>query len=101
MEKMKLKYEWDNDNGVGSEEFDYVPAPEEITDYLLQNSDVETVLDRLICRFYDELLESLKDKKEFVEFLTDRHTAAEFEEEEYWKHYDEIEPSREHILANL
>lgn len=101
METIKLKYEWDNDNGVGTEEFDYTPYPEEIMDYLLQNSDLETVLDRLIERFYDELFGELKSKKEFIEFITVRHTPEEFWEEEYWKHYDEIEPSREHILANL
>lgn len=94
---VKLKYEWDNDDGVGSEEFDYTPKPEEIMDYLLQSTDIETVLDRLIERFYDELFGELKNERKFIEFLTDRHSAEEFEEEEYWKRYDEIEPSPEHL----
>ncbi len=98
---IKLRYQWSVGENEFSEEFDYSPDSEEIMDYLLQSKDIETVLVDLIDRFHDEILNGLKNEDRFVEFIINRHPAEEFEEEEYLKHCDEIEPSQEHILANL
>ena len=95
METMFLKY--DAPDG-GQYEFEYVPFPEEIAVFLFKDKTLEgweddrdylqgyrtgyaSGVSQVVEKFYDEIFHALKDEKKFIEFITNRHTPEELENE--------------------